>query len=43
LADITAKQTELLAAAEAELETPALPQRLADADALSEGGFKLAY
>jgi hypothetical protein len=46
LADITAEQTELLAAAEAELETstPARRQgQAADSHSQSEGGFKLTY
>jgi len=46
LADITAEQTELLAAAEAELETSAPDERggpPADSDSKSGGGFKLAY
>jgi hypothetical protein len=46
LADITAEQTELLAAAEAELDTSTLPERrgqAADSDSQSEGDFKLAY
>ena len=46
LADITAEQTELLAAAEAELETSTLAERrgqAADSDSQSGGGFKLAY
>jgi hypothetical protein len=46
LADITIEQAELLAAAEAELETSARPQqgdRPADADSRSGCGFKLAY
>ena len=46
LADITAEQTELLAAAEAELDTSTLAERrgqAADSDSQSGGGFKLAY
>jgi uncharacterized protein YhaN len=46
LADITAEQTELLSAAEAELETSALSERRGqaeDSDPQSGGGFKLAY
>jgi hypothetical protein len=46
LADITAEQTELLAAAEAELETFAPLERggpFANSGVRSEGGFRLAY
>ena len=46
LADITAEQTELLAAAEAELDTSTLAERrgpAADSDARSEGGFTMTY
>jgi hypothetical protein len=46
LADITAEQTELLAAAEAELEisTPTERQgQAADSDPRSGGGFKISY
>jgi hypothetical protein len=44
LADISAEQTELLAAAEAELQTAAMqPRRGQSADAECEGGFKIAY
>ena len=46
LADITAEQTELLAAAEAELDTSTLAERqgqAADSDSQSGGGFKLSY
>jgi hypothetical protein len=46
LADISAEQTELLAAAEAALETPTLADRrgpAADSDAQSGRGFKLSY
>jgi hypothetical protein len=43
LADITAEQTELLSAAEAELDTSVRTQRQADPDSPSEGGFKLSY
>ena len=46
LADITAEQTELLAAAEAELDTSALAEqsgRPAGSDSQSGCGFKLAY
>ena len=46
LADITAEQTELLSAAEAELDTSTLSERrgqAADSDRQSGGGFKLAY
>ena len=46
LADITAEQTELLAAAEAELDTSTLPERrgqAADSDSQSGCGFKLSY
>lgn len=46
LADITAEQTELLSAAEAELDTSTLTERRGqaeDSDPQSGGGFKLAY
>jgi hypothetical protein len=44
LADITAEQTELLAAAEAELDVSTLAHRQApDSNSPCEGGFKLAY
>ncbi len=46
LADITAEQADLLAAAEAELEASALAERrdhAADSDPHSGGGFKLTY
>jgi hypothetical protein len=46
LADITAEQTELLAAAEAELETSAPAEQrgqAADLDPRSGDGFKLSY
>lgn len=46
LADITAEQTKLLTAAEAELETSALAGQggqAADSDSQSGCGFKLAY
>jgi hypothetical protein len=46
LADIAAEQTELLAAAEAELDTSTLAERkghAADADSQGGGGFKIAY
>ena len=46
LADITAEQTELLAAAEAELDTSTLAKQrdqAADSDSQSGCGFKLAY
>ena len=46
LADITAEQTELLAAAEAELDISTLAERRGqaeDSDPRSGGGFKLAY
>ena len=46
LADITAEQTELLSAAEAELDTSTLSERRGqaeDSDPQSGGGFKLAY
>jgi hypothetical protein len=46
LADITAEQAELLAAAEAELETSTSAQRqgeAGDSAGPSGGGFKLAY
>jgi hypothetical protein len=46
LADITAEQTELLAAAEAELDASTLPARRGQAnhsDPRSGGGFTLAY
>jgi hypothetical protein len=46
LADITAEQVELLAAAEAELESSALARRpgeAADSDARPGQGFTLAY
>ena len=46
LADIAAEQTELLAAAEAELDASVLARRLGlapSAEAQSENGFKLSY
>ena len=46
LADITAEQTELLAAAEMELDTSTLAERrgqAGDSDSQSGCGFKLAY
>jgi hypothetical protein len=46
LADISAEQTELLAATEAELEISGLAAqqgKAADSDAQSGGGFKLIY
>ena len=46
LADIAAEQTELLSAAEAELDTSTLSERRGqaeDSDPQSGGGFKLAY
>jgi len=46
LADITAEQTELLSAAEAELDTSTLSERRGQAEdsaPQSGGGFKLAY
>ncbi len=46
LADITAEQTELLSAAEAELDTSTLSERRGqaeDSDPQSGGGFKLEY
>ena len=46
LADITAEQTDLLSAAEAELDTSTLAERRGQAEDLdpqSGGGFKLAY
>jgi hypothetical protein len=46
MADITAEQTELLSAAEAELGVSALSERRdqdADSNSQSEGGFKLSY
>jgi len=46
LADIAAEQTELLAAAEAELDASVLAKRLGlalPADSESEEGFKLSY
>ena len=46
LADITAEQTELLSAAEAELDTSTLSERRGqaeDSDPQSSGGFKLSY
>ena len=46
LADITAEQTELLSAAEAELDNSTLSKRRGqaeDSDPQSGGGFKLAY
>jgi hypothetical protein len=44
LADITAEQTELLAAAEAELDTSTPPKPQAGgSDSPPDGGFKLTY
>jgi hypothetical protein len=43
LADITAEQTELLNAAEKELDVSASARRPADSGSSSEGGFRLSY
>jgi hypothetical protein len=43
LADIAAEQTELLSAAEKELDASAPAEHQADADLPCEGGFKLSY